>query len=512
MKYTIVLILALLVSDSCLCANEPISNKDSLEVSSSSSGLAEQKPNIIFILVDDLGKEWIGCYGGQNIDTPNIDALAASGIKFNNVYSMPQCTPSRACFLTGQYPFRNGWVNHWDVPRWGVGYFDWAKNPSIARMMQSAGYRTAAAGKWQLNDFREHPDAMSRHGFDAYCMWTGGETDPNDAIHGEISDQRYWNPYIHTQDGSRTYPGEFGPDIYNQFLLNFITENKDRPFFIYYPMVLPHTPFTSTPLEPAAEGKMGRHRAMVRYIDHLVGQTVNHLEELGIRKNTLIVFTSDNGTVSSIRNQMNTRLVIGGKTKTTENGVNAPFIVNFPSLVLGGQTSNVLIDFTDMLPTFAELAVAQPEPGYIYDGLSAKEAFLGKDMQVARSWILAMGSKPAVATDRGIENAYYFRDRVLRESRFKLFVGADRTPEKLVDLANDPEEKNNLITNTEFSPIVARIMSVVESQPVRDNDPFYTVLEEYPHYETDGNLSVSAPKKSLVHKIGYKNQFPAASE
>ena len=133
-------------------------------------------------------------------------------------------------------------------------------------------------------------------------------------------------------------------------------------------------------------------------------------------------------------------------------------------------------------------------------------------MQVARSWILAMGSKPAVATDRGIENAYYFRDRVLRESRYKLFVGADRTPEKLVDLANDPEEKNNLITNAEFSPIVARIMSVVESQPVRDNDPFYTVLEEYPHYETDGNLSVSAPKKSLVHKIGYKNQFPAASE
>ena len=99
----------------------------------SSLGNFIDKPNIIFILLDDLGKEWISCYGGENIKTPHIDKLASSGIKFSNVYSMPQCTPSRVCFLTGQYPFRNGWVNHWDVPRWGLGYFDWNKNPSITR-------------------------------------------------------------------------------------------------------------------------------------------------------------------------------------------------------------------------------------------------------------------------------------------------------------------------------------------------------------------------------------------
>ena len=93
------------------------------------------RPNIVFILMDDLGKEWIGCYGAENIQTPNIDALAESGMKFQNAYSMPQCTPSRVCFMTGQYPFRNGWVNHWDVPRWGLGYFDWKKNPSIARVL-----------------------------------------------------------------------------------------------------------------------------------------------------------------------------------------------------------------------------------------------------------------------------------------------------------------------------------------------------------------------------------------
>ena len=154
------------------------------------SSPAQQKPNIVFILLDDLGKEWLNCYGGTDINTPRIDKLAATGLKFTNAYSMPQCTPSRACFLTGQYPFRNGWVNHWDVPRWGGGYFDWKKNPSIGRVMKSAGYATAVAGKWQINDFRIQPDAMVKHGFDNYCMWTGCEGS-KDKDHEKKSGNRY---------------------------------------------------------------------------------------------------------------------------------------------------------------------------------------------------------------------------------------------------------------------------------------------------------------------------------
>ena len=118
---------------------------------------AKEKPNILFILLDDLGKEWVSCYGAEDIQTPTFDKLAAEGIKFNNYYSMPQCTPTRVALMTGQYPFRNGWVNHWDVPRWGGGHFSWLKNPSIARVMQSAAYKTAVAGKWQINDFRVQP-------------------------------------------------------------------------------------------------------------------------------------------------------------------------------------------------------------------------------------------------------------------------------------------------------------------------------------------------------------------
>lgn len=433
------------------------------------------KPNIIFILIDDLGKEWLNCYGGENIETPQIDALAKAGIKFDNAYSMPQCTPSRACFLTGQYPYRNGWVNHWDSPRWGVGYLDWTMNPSIARTMQSAGYATATAGKWQLNDFRLQPNAMVEHGFDEYCMWTGAEG-AKDKEHLSKSTKRYWSPYIHTKLGSKSYEGKFGPDIYNDFLLNFMTENKDKPFFVYYPMALTHSPLVHTPLEPDVTEKYDKHKAMVRYTDLLLGKIVEHLEQLKIRKNTIIIWTCDNGTSGGFTNAMSGRSVQGGKTKTTENGVNTPFIVSCPGLIPEGKTSKALIDFTDMHKTFADLAGATPDPKYTYDGNSVKNVFLGKENKSKRSWIMAMGSQPAKITEKGVENVYYFRDRVVRDERYKLYVGTDRKVKKLVDLKNDPEELNDLKANQEYKKVLDRLAAVIDKFPVQDKDPSYKTL------------------------------------
>ena len=114
-----------------------------------SSAAKPQPPNILFIMVDDLGKDWVSCYGADDIKTPHIDALAKGGMKFHNAYSMGSCTPSRTTLLTGKYPYRTGWVSHWDVPRWGVGYFDWKKkqNTTFARLMKNLGYATCAAGQ-----------------------------------------------------------------------------------------------------------------------------------------------------------------------------------------------------------------------------------------------------------------------------------------------------------------------------------------------------------------------------
>ncbi|MBS3762193.1 MAG: sulfatase-like hydrolase/transferase [Planctomycetes bacterium] len=429
------------------------------------------KPNILFILLDDLGKEWVDVYGAEGIELPNVTELARTGMQFKNAYSMPQCTPSRVALMTGQYPFRNGWINHWDVPRWGAGcHFDWRRNPCVARILKEAGYRTAAAGKWQVNDFRVHPDAMTKHGFDDYCMWTGYETG------NDPSANRYWDPYIHTKDGSKTYEGQFGEDIFSDFLIDFMRENQDEPMFLYYPMCLPHTPFTTTPLEPDAEGKYERHEAMVRYIDHILGKMIDALEELGLRENTIVIWTTDNGTTGQLSNRLNGREVQGGKQKTTENGICAPFIVNCPGLVPEGVVSDALVDFSDMLLTFADMADAELPVEYGFDGVSVADVFLGEAEDSERECILGMGGQNrAKVSDVGVENEWRFRDRVIRDKQYKLFIDTDRQPEKLVDIINDPDEEVDISDSED--PDVQAAREKLEGQiplfPRWDNDPKY---------------------------------------
>jgi arylsulfatase A-like enzyme len=444
----------------------------------SAFGKTLSKPNILFILGDDLGKEWISSYGAENIKTPNIDKLAQTGMKFENFYSNPQCTPSRISLFTGQYPFRNGWVNHWDVPRWGGGaHFDWNENPGLAQIIHSAGYKTAAAGKWQVNDFRVQPEAMVSHGFDDYCMWTGSEAG------NPASDERYWNPYIHTKSGSKTYNGQFGEDIFSDFLINFMKENKNKPMFMYYALCLTHTPFTSTPNEPNVTEKYDCHKAMVRYMDVCIGKLVKALDDLGLRENTIIILTTDNGTVGSITGRMNGREVQGGKTKTTENGICEPLIVNCPGLVPQKGT-DALGDLTDIVPTCAELAGAKLPKGIVFDGVSLADIMLGKSMKSQREWIMSMGGNgegsAAALSEKGMENQYRFRDRVIRDKEFKLFVSSERKPEKLINVLADPEEKNNLLQSDDpkVKAAFGKLWKVALSFPEQDSDPHYIPLQK----------------------------------
>ena len=437
-----------------------------------------KKPNILFILLDDLGKEWVSCYGAKDIDTPHIDRLAESGIQFSNCYSMPQCTPSRVSLMTGQYPFRHGWVNHWDVPRWGGGcFFDPEKNPSVARILKSGGYTTAIAGKWQVNDFRVQPNVLQQHGFDDYCMWTGYETG------NSASAERYWNPYVHTKAGSKTYEGRFGEDVFSDFLIHFMKKNKDKPMFLYYPMCLPHTPFTSTPLETDVKEKYECHKAMVSYTDFILGKLVTALDELGLRENTIIFWTTDNGTTGSITGTLLNRKIKGGKSKTSESGTCAPFIVNCPGLVPKGAKTDALTDFTDFLPTCTDLAGVKIPHQTTIDGVSIANVILGQATDSERQWILSMGGKNnARLTDKGVENQYVFRDRVIRDKRFKLVINTKRQPEKLVDLLVDPDENVNLIDSKDPDVVraIKRFMQVIHTMPHQDNDPIYTPLAKQP--------------------------------
>lgn len=425
------------------------------------------RPNILLVLVDDLGKDWVGCYGA-GIETPHVDALAATGMRFNNAYCMPQCTPTRLTLLTGQYPFRHGWVNHWDVPRWGHGYYDWKSNPSLAKIMKSAGYATAIAGKWQVNDFRVHPDALAKHGFDEWFVWTGGEAG------NPPSDERYWNPYIHSGAESRTYRDKFGPDLYTEFLIDFMRKHRDRRMFLYYPMCLTHGPLVNTPREPNAEGPLERHQAMVRYADHLLGRLLGALDELSLRNDTIVLWTTDNG--SAFAGTLHGRQVPSGKAKSSELGVCVPFIVNCPGRVPSGVVTDALTDFTDLLPTFAELAGAELPRRFTFDGVSIADHVLGRSDDSPRHWIMAMGGQNnARLTAAGVENEWYFRDRVLRDKRYKLYIGADRRPQKLIDLQVDPAEEHNILELADGAAraAVEKLTQTAYTFPGKDNDLIY---------------------------------------
>ncbi|TLX74366.1 N-acetylgalactosamine 6-sulfate sulfatase [Labilibacter sediminis] len=454
-----IILLALLIFMSMVACNS--SNKKEKVIS---------KPNILFILLDDMGKEWVSGYGAEEIHTPTIDKLGEEGMVFNNAYSMPQCTPSRVALLTGQYPWRNGWINHYDVPRWGHGArFDPDLNPSYAKILQSAGYKTCATGKWQINDFRLEPSVMNDVGFDEYCMWTGWEEGV------PASAERYWNPYIHTKEGSKTYKDQFGEDVFTDFIIDFMGKNKENPFMVYYAMCLPHGPLVSTPLEPEVTDKMDKHKAMVRYTDHILEKLTSALDELGLRENTIIVWTTDNGTSGSITGKYNGRNVRGGKTFLTENGINAPFIVNCPGKVPSGVKTDAIIDFTDLFPTFVDLASGNMPTDYTIDGVSFVDVILGKKDKTSRSYIQALGSRPAKIIDGRVVNCFDFRDRVLRNDRFKVFVNTSAEIYAIYDIINDPTEESNLIDSNQQSVKTAlnNFEKFLAEIPKKDQNPIY---------------------------------------
>lgn len=444
------------------------------------SAAEDVQPNIVFIMADDLGQEWVSAYGGELLDTPNIDRMAREGMRFTSAYAMPQCTPTRVTLLTGQLPFRHGWVNHWDVPRWGCGaHFDVALNTSLPAVMQSAGYRTAAAGKWQIDDFRVKPDAMAEAGFDHWAMWTGGEGGNED-----ISSRRYWDPYIHSRTGSRTYEGEFGPDRYAGFLLDFMRWNREYPLFIYYAMTLPHTPFTTTPDEPDAEGDVDQYMAMIRYVDKLVGQFLEAVEETEFPRPTLVVFTSDNGS-TRMPGRIHGRDVVGGKMLLDEiTGAAMPFIAWGPGLVPSGRVADAITDFADLLPTFAELAgaVVPGGPGREIDGRSIAPVLRGDATVSDRDWILAMGGGVATVREGRVVPSMPFAERVIRDQRWKVWVNEDREVTRLHDLHEDPFEDINLVdsSNPDVVNALERLRAVVASLPETDAAPRYHPLPPQP--------------------------------
>jgi arylsulfatase A len=309
---------------------------------------AADRPNLILIMADDFGHECVGANGGESYQTPHLDRLAAGGVRFENAHSHPLCTPTRVALMTGKHNVRN-YLNFGTLPRTEV---------TFANLLKEAGYATGICGKWQLG---RETDSPRHFGFDEALLWQHTRRPP-----------RYANPGLELDGVEKEYPvGSYGPDLVNEFALDFVTRHQDAPFFLYYPMILTHDPFQPTPdspgWDPKAEGENTnrdvKHFAdMTAYLDKLVGRLDAKLGELGIRDNTLVLFLGDNGTSPKVTSRFRGAEYPGGKGSTKANGTHVPLIASWPAVVKEGRVCQDPVGNVDFLPTLCEAAgIAVPD-------------------------------------------------------------------------------------------------------------------------------------------------------
>lgn len=376
------------------------------------SAYAGERPNIILIMADDFGYECVTANGGESYQTPNLDRLAANGMRFEHCHVQPLCTPTRVQLMTGKYNIRN-------YLRFGTLL---RTEETFAHHLKKAGYATGICGKWQLGSEKDSPQHF---GFDESCLWQQTRRPP-----------RYANPGLEYNGVEKDFEnGEYGPKLVNDFALSFVERHRNEPFFLYYPMILTHNPFQPTPdspdWDPKAVGEKvnqeDRHFGeMVSYMDGMVGRLDAKLAELGIRDNTLLVFLGDNGTNKGITSRFRGAEYRGGKGTTTHHGTHVPLIVSWPSVIARGKVQADLISSVDVLPTICEAAGVLP-PGTI-DGISFLPQVRG-EKGTPRSWLYCWYSPRQQANLSVKELAFNHRYKLYRDGEF-------------YDLQTDPLEKS----------------------------------------------------------------------
>jgi arylsulfatase A len=364
-------------------------------------GQKTKKPNIIFILADDLGIGNISCYGSDQFKTPNIDKLASTGMRFTHGYTAPLCGPSRALILTGRQPFRTGTTN-----QDRVGKLEPSKEICLPSVLKTAGYTSLMVGKWS-----QFPLQPSDFGFDQYMRFQASG--------------KYWN----TQQANKSYTkngeivplldGEYLPDLMHNQVLDFISKNKNKPFFAYYSMSHIHGEILPTP--DSKPDSKDLYTDNINYMDKLVGKLVKALDSLKMRQNTIIVFMGDNGTAAegASRATVQGKKLSGKKGDMLECGSLVPWIVNWKGGGQSGKVINDLVDATDWMPTFAALAGAKLPENVILDGKSFAPQLKG-EKGTPREWIFME-----------LGNQWY-----VREEKWKL-----NRANELFDMRNAPFEE-----------------------------------------------------------------------
>lgn len=449
------------------------------------SASEKRQPNVIYILADDLGFGDLSCYGQQKFETPNIDSLARNGLRFTQHYSgSTVCAPSRCSLMTGLHTGHTPVRGNAEVKPEGQAPMP-ADTFTVAHLMQKAGYRTGIFGKWGLGA----PGSVSeplKMGFDRFygynCqriahsyypafLWND---DKRELLFGNVAEKR----------------SEYAPDLIQAQALDFIRENKERPFFCYYAAVQPHADIV------APEQYMEKHRgkygeetpheagyyraqaepraafaAMVNVLDDYVGEIVAELEKLGIADNTLIIFTSDNGPhiegghdpayFDSNGHQR------GVKRDLYEGGMHVPMIASWPAAIEAGGTSDHVSAFWDFLPTMAALT-GQKLPNEI-DGVSMLPTLLGQPNQPAHNYLYweFPAKRGRIAIRKGKWKAVRYEASIDPNS-----------PLELYDLSADPREENNLATaHPETVSAMRILLQDVRTTPTNPNFDYTQNIE-----------------------------------
>lgn len=306
--------------------------------------IAIDPPNIVLIFADDIGVETIRAYGGE-YDTPSIDSLADNGVRFDYGYATPVCTTSRTRLLTGTYNFK-----HYQA----FGHLD-PDFYTLPLHIKAAGYKTAVVGKWQLAGNMEiggvgsYPSDL---GYDEHLVWQ---------LERSLKGSRFWQPTLSENSIAKTYcKDDFGPTLLNDYVLDFIDEYHDQPFFIHYNPVLAHDPWTTTPDSLDAVTPKEKFRGMMEYLDKMVGRVIHKLEELNLSENTLIWFIGDNGTHPQITSSRNGVPITGGKWHSKDAGTHVPFILQWKKEIPAGVVYDELVEVLDVFPTIAAAIGAKP--------------------------------------------------------------------------------------------------------------------------------------------------------
>ena len=408
------------------------------------------KPNVIVILADDLGYGDLSCYGAKDLATPNIDRMATRGVKFNSCYVSPVCSPTRAALMTGSHSTRVG-IGGVLFPRNNHGL-----NPSeitLPELLKNQGYATAIIGKWHLGN--EDMFQPLNHGFDYWYGTPSSNSQPYYPTLKTYADDCVFREG-YTRDGIQKRETAACPLVRNNVVIEvpadqtqftqrytretirFITENKDRPFFVYLAHNMPHIPLHASE-QFIGTSKRGLYGDTIQELDWSTGEILRSLKELKIDQNTLVIFTSDNGPNTGKGGSAGP--LNGGKGSTLEGGVRVPFVACWPGKIPAGRENDEAITGMDLLPTVSKLAGGKVPSDRVIDG---------KDI-----WPLLAGQPDATSPHQAI---YYLRGRgvqAIRVGNWKYRTATEKPAQKkqskkvaietLHDLSQDLGEQTNLL-------------------------------------------------------------------